>query len=171
MTCIRRTQASDTTLSGYKPFNGAVKRWIWGLFAGWSCVTDQTHVLNVKLEVLRVTEGSLQRLDSEVLTALVGEPNQELDDLVGGELWNCNTQRPETDSAWCIKKWAIKYAPGATPTFSCCEDNRCVGIGVRGQRFVFAVVGLFVAATFLQRNTASSFSRTQPGLAKSLPKT
>lgn len=42
---------------------------------------------------------------------------------------------------------------GAKPTFSCCEDDGCVGIRVRRQRFVFFFVNL-IFAPFLKRNTA-----------------
>lgn len=42
---------------------------------------------------------------------------------------------------------------GAKPTFSCCEDDGCVGIRVRRQRFVFFFVYL-IFTSFLKRNTA-----------------
>lgn len=47
----------------------------------------QTHILDVELEVLRVTEGGLQGMDSEILASLVGETHQELHNLIGWELW------------------------------------------------------------------------------------
>lgn len=49
-------------------------------------ISDQTYVLNVELEVLGVTEGRLQRLDSELLTSLVGETHQEPHDFIGRKL-------------------------------------------------------------------------------------
>lgn len=54
------------------------------MFAG--DLSDQTYVLNVELEVLGVTEGRLQRLDSELLTSLVGETHQEPHDFIGRKL-------------------------------------------------------------------------------------
>lgn len=49
-------------------------------------ISDQTYVLDVELEVLRVTEGGFQRLYSEILASLVGETHQELHDLIGRKL-------------------------------------------------------------------------------------
>lgn len=49
-------------------------------------IPDQTYVLDVKLEVLGVTEGGLQRLHGEVLTCLVGETNQEPHNFIGRKL-------------------------------------------------------------------------------------
>lgn len=47
---------------------------------------DQTHILDVDLELLRVTEGGLQRFDGEFLTSFVGEPHQELHNFIGRKL-------------------------------------------------------------------------------------
>lgn len=51
------------------------------------CPRTQTHVLDVELGVLRVTEGGLQGMDSEILASLIGETHQELSSLIGWELW------------------------------------------------------------------------------------
>lgn len=48
--------------------------------------SDQTYILNVELEVLGITEGGLQRLNSEILTPFVGETHQEPHDFIGREL-------------------------------------------------------------------------------------
>ena len=46
----------------------------------------QTHVLDVELEVLRVTEGGFQRLHGEIGGALVGETHEELHNLISRKL-------------------------------------------------------------------------------------
>jgi hypothetical protein len=51
------------------------------------CPRTQTHILDVELEVLRVTEGGLQGMDSEILASLIGETHQELRNLIGWVLW------------------------------------------------------------------------------------
>lgn len=47
---------------------------------------DRTYILDVELEILRVTEGGFQWLDGEVLTSFVGETHQELHNFIGREL-------------------------------------------------------------------------------------
>lgn len=63
------------------------------MFAGDFYFKDQTYILNVELEVLGVTEGGLQRLDSEILTSLVGETNQEPHNFIGRKFYSrCEIQ-------------------------------------------------------------------------------
>lgn len=49
---------------------------------------QRREVLDVELEVLRVAEGGVQGLHHKVLRALVGEAQQELDNVVGREVWD-----------------------------------------------------------------------------------
>lgn len=49
---------------------------------------QSSEVLDVKLKVLRVAEGSVQRLDYEIFTAFIGEAQQELYNVVGWKVWN-----------------------------------------------------------------------------------
>lgn len=45
------------------------------------------EVLDVELEVLRVTERGIQRVHDEVFGTFVGESQQKLDDVVGRKIW------------------------------------------------------------------------------------
>lgn len=46
-----------------------------------------TYILDEELEILRVTEGGLQWLNSKILATLVGETHKELHDFIGRKLW------------------------------------------------------------------------------------
>lgn len=50
-------------------------------------ITDVTYILNVELEILGITERSLQGLNRESLTSFIGETHEEPHNFIGWKLW------------------------------------------------------------------------------------
>lgn len=48
--------------------------------------TDAPYILNVELEILWITERSLQRLNRESLTSFIGETHKEPHNFIGWKL-------------------------------------------------------------------------------------